>query len=308
MFDRSTLSAFEAPPHHYSAFFYVTCLCHGILLPPWQLFSFKEELQLGFCQLVRVLLFFFNTNSNSPQLGTIWKKFQPFAPRVSTVDMHFRSLLLFLLLPLVSSYISPLPKQSTQTTWVPSTPKQSTVEPRQFTKISTLLHFTSSSSEFPSDIPPHIEYYNKVTRRPDPEIITPTVDRSARKIYLARKAIADLRSHQAELIYRDSLSSFDDSNVRPSATLLLALLLQRNRTPVKKTRSVFLSYLRSPSPDNPAGTARVLQAFALFESKNRILDKSKYLIDAACELDPSLEPVKKWRMFQECDHHPKGEE
>ena len=46
-------------------------------------------------------------------------------------------------------------------------------------------------------------------------------------------------------------------------------------------------------------TARVLQAFALFESKNSLMPKSKFLIRRAVEYDPSVASLLRWKIFQE---------
>ncbi|GMH75330.1 hypothetical protein TL16_g06725 [Triparma laevis f. inornata] len=46
-------------------------------------------------------------------------------------------------------------------------------------------------------------------------------------------------------------------------------------------------------------TARVIQAFALFESKNKLKPKSKFLIKRAIEFDPNLESILKWKMFED---------
>ena len=45
-------------------------------------------------------------------------------------------------------------------------------------------------------------------------------------------------------------------------------------------------------------TARVLQAFALYETKQDCKDKGWFLMRAAIEIDPELKPVKKWKMFE----------
>ncbi|GMH78498.1 hypothetical protein TL16_g07826 [Triparma laevis f. inornata] len=46
-------------------------------------------------------------------------------------------------------------------------------------------------------------------------------------------------------------------------------------------------------------TARVLQAFALFESKNHLMPKSEFLIKKAIEFDPSVKSLLKWKVFHE---------
>ena len=42
-------------------------------------------------------------------------------------------------------------------------------------------------------------------------------------------------------------------------------------------------------------------AFALFESKNKLRPKSKFLIKRAIEYDRNLESILKWKMFEDVD-------
>ena len=86
-------------------------------------------------------------------------------------------------------------------------------------------------------------------------------------------------------------------------TLLLALLLQRMGD-TKGTRSVFLSFFRivvlEMDEDNEcACSAKVLQAFALFEMKRGHSLKSLDLATKAIKLDKSLASILKWKQFRD---------
>jgi hypothetical protein len=86
-------------------------------------------------------------------------------------------------------------------------------------------------------------------------------------------------------------------------TLLLALLMQRMGD-TKKTRSVFLNFFRiavlDAEPDEEcACSAKVLQAYALFEMKQGNALKSLELVHKAVHLDPSLQPVLQWKQFRD---------
>ena len=124
-----------------------------------------------------------------------------------------------------------------------------------------------------------------------------------------------------------------------ATTLLMALHHQRHNKDARKARAVFNyffkvandyyladgrshSHAHSPHSHAHAGdahthedgsecfcmgavdcgekcTARVLQAFALFESKNSLRPKSKFLIRRAMEYDPSVASLLRWKIFQD---------
>ena len=88
-------------------------------------------------------------------------------------------------------------------------------------------------------------------------------------------------------------------------TLLLALHLQRNKEENyrQNTRSVFLNFFRKVTSEQPedhkcACTAKVLQAFALFEMKQGNELKSYEIVQKAIQLDPELTPVLNWKQFR----------
>ena len=109
--------------------------------------------------------------------------------------------------------------------------------------------------------------------------------------------------------------------------LLLTLLLQRKPNHVKETRAVFVEFFRIVTQDSnqdPASrhhhhhhhrrrdrdgsssasfkectcSAKVLQAFALFEMKQGRVKKAYSLAKMAVEMDPELEPLLRWKQFR----------
>lgn len=153
----------------------------------------------------------------------------------------------------------------------------------------------------------------------------------AAKHYFALRKIKDGKPHHAELIYRRILAELQrqandeeqcDHAKLAVTTLLLALLLQRLRSSPKDVRSVFLNFFRvavvessgpstsssSSSSAHPlqrsnskgcACSAKVLQAYALFEMKHGNSRKSLQLVMKAIEMDPTLEPVLSWKQFRD---------
>jgi hypothetical protein len=144
----------------------------------------------------------------------------------------------------------------------------------------------------------------------------------AKKHYFALRKIKDGKPQHAETIYRriidelmqeisdseNSTNGVDDHHVCDHAplavtTLLLALLMQRMGD-AKKTRSVFLNFFRiavlDADPDEEcACSAKVLQAYALFEMKQGNALKSLELVHKAVHLDPTLQPVLQWKQFRD---------
>jgi hypothetical protein len=141
----------------------------------------------------------------------------------------------------------------------------------------------------------------------------------AKKHYFALRKIKDGKPQHAETIYRriidelmqeisESENSVDDDHACDHAplavtTLLLALLMQRMGD-AKKTRSVFLNFFRiavlDAGPDEEcACSAKVLQAYALFEMKQGNALKSLELVHKAVQLDPTLQPVLQWKLFRD---------
>lgn len=132
----------------------------------------------------------------------------------------------------------------------------------------------------------------------------------ARKHYFALHKIKAGQWRHAETIYRRVISELvrdadGECNHAQLAitTLLLALLLQRMGLR-KETRSVFLHFFRVAILDQQedeecACSAKVLQAYALFEMKQGNSLKSLELVKRAVQLDPSLMPVLSWKQFRD---------
>lgn len=129
--------------------------------------------------------------------------------------------------------------------------------------------------------------------------------------YFAIRKVKNGQWHHAESIYRriiDELQHDDeecDHAKLAVTTLLLALLTQRMND-AKKTRSVFVNFFRlvvtrheEEEDTKCACSAKVLQAFALFEMKQGNTRKSLEIVQRAIELDPSLSPVLNWKQFQD---------
>lgn len=145
---------------------------------------------------------------------------------------------------------------------------------------------------------------------------------TAKKLYFARHKIKNNQLQHAEVIYRtliddllkeqemevmDGHGSCDNAQIAIS-TLLLALLLQR-RGDIKGTRATFVRFFRLITmTNNPHDemkectcSAKVLQAFALFEMKQKNVRKAYALIQLAVQLDPELEPVLSWKQFRDAE-------
>jgi hypothetical protein len=146
----------------------------------------------------------------------------------------------------------------------------------------------------------------------------------AKKHYFALRKIKDGKPQHAETIYRriidelvQEISDSENNNNNNNSvddhacdhaplavtTLLLALLMQRMGD-AKKTRSVFLNFFRiavlDAGPDEEcACSAKVLQAYALFEMKQGNALKSLELVHRAVQLDPTLQPVLQWKQFRD---------
>lgn len=161
----------------------------------------------------------------------------------------------------------------------------------------------------------------------------------AKKHYFALRKIKDGKPHHAEHIYRRIINELlhgekenDDEHHHCDhsrlavTTLLLALHLQRNNKCPKKVRSVFLHFFRTVTASSShhhhsisgydnnnssdghndddnniecACSAKVLQAFALFEMKQGYGLKSLHLVQTAIKFDPSLRPILNWKQFRD---------
>lgn len=149
-------------------------------------------------------------------------------------------------------------------------------------------------------------YYSKVMREKQRQ---KAADQSFQTLanhhYFALRKIKDNKPQHAEHIYRRIIGELDQDDCDHAklavTTLLLALLLQRTGNP-KQTRSVFLHFFRIVQTDDVeqcACSAKVLQAFALFEMKQGNELKSLELVQKAIALDTTLQPVLNWKQFRD---------
>lgn len=159
----------------------------------------------------------------------------------------------------------------------------------------------------------------------------------ANQLYHARQLIKLGKMEAAETIYRRLILELLDEKERPSrassssvgvpnnidrrrlhvsylqqqgdscdvelaiSTLLLALLLQR-KGQVKETRKVFLQFFRDHNhAENYKCTcsAKVLQAFALFEMKQGNTRKAYSIAELAVQMDEELAPILQWKQFRD---------
>ena len=135
----------------------------------------------------------------------------------------------------------------------------------------------------------------------------------ATKHYYARFLVKTGKWSFAEKLYRRIIaeltsSSEDDCDHTKLAvsTLLLALHMQRTGD-VKATRAVFLNFFRRVALANENDeedhkctcSAKVLQAYALFEMKNGHSIKSLEIIQKAIKMDENLRPVLEWKQFRD---------
>ena len=136
---------------------------------------------------------------------------------------------------------------------------------------------------------------------------------TAKVLYLARSKIKKGNLDQAERLYRKHINDLEQSNDQCDHTqlavsvLLLTLLLQRKPDSVKETRSAFVNFFRTVTSEHEREngqlkecicSAKVLQAFALFEMRQGNKKKAVKLAEMAVEMDPELEPILKWKQFQ----------
>jgi hypothetical protein len=136
----------------------------------------------------------------------------------------------------------------------------------------------------------------------------------AKKLYFARNKIKNGALNHAETIYRKLIDELiqdeDDGEDCDHAqlaisTLLLALLLQR-KNQVTETRKVFnrfFTIIHSSQDEDEhkecACSAKVLQAYALFEMKQGHVRKSYRLAQMAVKLDNELQPLLRWKQFRD---------
>jgi len=128
--------------------------------------------------------------------------------------------------------------------------------------------------------------------------------------YFALTEIRGGKLNHAEQIYESAIAQIKevdndighcDHEALAASTLLLALLKQRMKD-TKGARSVFLNFFRIISQDEVDScscSAKVLQAYALFELRNGFSLKSVKLIEKAVSLDENLSSVLKWKQFSD---------
>lgn len=134
----------------------------------------------------------------------------------------------------------------------------------------------------------------------------------ATKHYYARYLIKNGKLTLAEKIYRRIINELEaeqseegcDHAKLAVSTLLLALHMQRFGDK-KGTRSVFVNFFRrvALTEDDEevkcTCSAKVLQAYALFEMRNGYSSKSLEIIQKAVEMDEQLRPVLEWKQFRD---------
>jgi hypothetical protein len=137
----------------------------------------------------------------------------------------------------------------------------------------------------------------------------------AKKLYFARNKIKTGALNHAETIYRkliDELIQEEEDEEECDhaqlaiSTLLLALLLQR-KNQITETRKVFNRFFTIIHSRNQteggdaecACSAKVLQAYALFEMKQGHVRKAYRLAQMAVKLDSELHPLLKWKQFRD---------
>jgi hypothetical protein len=141
------------------------------------------------------------------------------------------------------------------------------------------------------------------------EFLDPTFVELATKHYHARFLIKNGKWSSAEKLYRRIIKELGseeqcDNTKLAVSTLLLALHMQRTGD-IKATRAVFLNFFRrvalaqDEEEHKCTCSAKVLQAYALFEMKNGHSAKSLEIIQRAVRMDEGLSPVLAWKQFRD---------
>lgn len=159
-----------------------------------------------------------------------------------------------------------------------------------------------------------VTYYTKVRRmkidtkktiQEDAELI-----RVSSEHYFALLKIRNGKLNHAENIYRRMINEITkqrhdsgecDHAALAVSTLLLSLLKQRQGD-LEGTRKTFITFFRIVGEDHIdqcSCSAKVLQAFALFEMKNGNCMKSYTLAVRAVQMDPSLKHLLQWKQFRD---------
>ena len=124
----------------------------------------------------------------------------------------------------------------------------------------------------------------------------------AKKLYFARQKNKNGNPHHAEQLYNRIINElYEDKGCDHAqlaiSTLLLSSVLQCQGK-IKQAREAFLRFFRSIKeftyadvPHECTCSAKVLQAFALFEMKQGYPKKSYDLIQLAVKMDKDLSPI-----------------
>lgn len=140
-----------------------------------------------------------------------------------------------------------------------------------------------------------------------------TMDRAI-QLYHARQQIKVGKMNVAEKIYRRLILELIEENQDMTnenstcdaelaiSTLLLALLLQR-KGQVKETRKVFIQFFRNQQDRGGdykcTCSAKVFQAYALFEMKSGNTRKAYSIAELAVQMDDELAPILQWKQFRD---------
>jgi len=140
------------------------------------------------------------------------------------------------------------------------------------------------------------------------------VMKRASEHYFAVQKIKNGELEHAEKIYRNAINEILNEREHDGecdhaslavTTLLLALLKQRQGD-IQGTRSVFLNFFKhavvnGEVSEGCACSAKVLQAYALFEMKRGNPTKSLEIVKVAVSMDQALSPVLQWKLFRDAE-------
>jgi len=188
----------------------------------------------------------------------------------------------------------------------------SSFHPRHSESQNALLR--SSEQQRAEWIEKSVNYYRKVARLDQdiPEYFEGDFVLLAKKHYFAIRKVKDGKLLQAEHLYRKIIDELlqeqeeeeeCDHSKLAVTTLLYALLTKRMKDP-KKTRAVFLNFFKLAVLEREEGaechcSAKVMQAYALFEMQQGNRRKSYEIIQKALQFDSSLAPVLQWKQFRD---------
>ena len=157
-----------------------------------------------------------------------------------------------------------------------------------------------------------VDYYRRISRGTPPDQLgSPEHMSLAARTYFAHTKVKNGMSHKAETIYRRLMKEIEMDNDNDNdcdcdfgrlaiPTLLLALMLQREDR-LDDARTVFEGFHRSIVGHRGIKcccSARVMQAFALFEMKQGESVRAMEILFVAIRLDKKVRPVLKWKQFR----------